>query len=118
MTYKLRTLNLDESAHHMVENRGPVRRTISTVPRRESGPSLEVLALAAQRDHSRMVKDYSLADSIRTRIEELGWIVEDYPGGYRLVPMPFFTDPTHRTPPGTSSASPEDPAPLDCGPMS
>ncbi len=114
MTYRLRTLNLDETAHRMVTDRGPIRRTVTPKSPRSSGPSLEVLALAAQRFDARLVKDYSLADSIRTRIESLGWIVEDYPGGYRVVPMALFTAPTNHTQPGTSAASPEDPAPLDC----
>jgi cysteinyl-tRNA synthetase len=41
----------------------------------------EATALAAERDQARQARDYGRADQIRTRLQEMGWIVEDGPEG-------------------------------------
>jgi cysteinyl-tRNA synthetase len=47
-------------------------------------PGAELLALAGDREEARRARDYAAADRIRTKIEELGWQVEDGPEGPRL----------------------------------
>jgi cysteinyl-tRNA synthetase len=41
----------------------------------------EATALAAERDRARQARDYRRADQIRSRLQEMGWIVEDGPEG-------------------------------------
>ncbi len=47
----------------------------------------EVRALAAERDERRRVKDFAAADSLRDRIEELGFAVIDGPEGPSFEPL-------------------------------
>jgi hypothetical protein len=47
-------------------------------------PPAEVLALLEQRHAARNNRDWAGADDLRSKIETLGWIVEDDPGGSRL----------------------------------
>ncbi len=54
-------------------------------PAEEEAPA-EALELAAQRDAAREVKDWAAADALRSRLEEMGWQVEDSPDGTRLRP--------------------------------
>ena len=42
--------------------------------------------LAAQRDAARSARDWTEADALRLRLEEMGWQVEDAPDGTRLRP--------------------------------
>jgi cysteinyl-tRNA synthetase len=42
--------------------------------------------LAAQRDAARSARDWTEADALRVRLEEMGWQVEDAPDGTRLRP--------------------------------
>jgi cysteinyl-tRNA synthetase len=55
---------------------------------RVGGDSTEVdepaLALAAERDEARRLKDYARADDIRDDLQALGWIVEDTPAGTQI----------------------------------
>jgi cysteinyl-tRNA synthetase len=44
----------------------------------------EALELARQRDAARAAKDWGLADSLRARLETMGWTVEDSAEGTRL----------------------------------
>ena len=50
-------------------------------------PPGEVLALLEQRQAARLRKDWSASDSLRQRIQELGWQVKDTPDGARLEPL-------------------------------
>ena len=50
-------------------------------------PPGEVLALLEQRQAARLSKDWSASDSLRQRIQELGWQVKDTPDGARLEPL-------------------------------
>ena len=48
----------------------------------------EVMELAAARVAARKAKDWAASDSCRDRIRELGYVVEDIPGGdYRIKPL-------------------------------
>jgi cysteinyl-tRNA synthetase len=44
----------------------------------------EVRELVDRRDAARAARDYAAADRLRVEIEELGWVVEDTPGGTRI----------------------------------
>jgi cysteinyl-tRNA synthetase len=44
----------------------------------------EALSLAAERDAARDAKDWAAADALRSKLEEMGWQVEDGAGGTRL----------------------------------
>lgn len=44
--------------------------------------------LVARRDKARIAKDYALADALRKELEDLGYTVEDAPGGARLYAAP------------------------------
>jgi cysteinyl-tRNA synthetase len=46
----------------------------------------EALSLAAERDAARDAKDWAAADALRSKLEEMGWQVEDGAGGTRLRP--------------------------------
>jgi cysteinyl-tRNA synthetase len=46
----------------------------------------EALQLAAQRDAARAARDWTAADALRVRLEEMGWQVEDAADGTRLRP--------------------------------
>jgi cysteinyl-tRNA synthetase len=50
----------------------------------ESAVPAEVLALAEERDQARLVKDWARADSLRDEIQDLGYILEDGPAGFRI----------------------------------
>jgi cyanophycinase-like exopeptidase len=50
-------------------------------------PPAEVLALVEARQAARLSKDWSASDSLRLRIQELGWQVKDTPDGARLEPL-------------------------------
>jgi hypothetical protein len=51
----------------------------------EAGPSAEVLSLVAQREAARQAQDWSEADDLREKIQELGWNLQDTADGPRLV---------------------------------
>lgn len=40
--------------------------------------------LARQRAEARKMKNFALADSLRKKIEEAGWVIQDLPDGYKL----------------------------------
>ena len=44
----------------------------------------EVAALVDRREDARAGRDFAAADSVRRRLEELGWVVEDTPQGTRV----------------------------------
>jgi cysteinyl-tRNA synthetase len=47
----------------------------------------EVRALAEEREHARVVRDFAAADDLRDRIASLGWEVRDGAGGFELLPL-------------------------------
>jgi cysteinyl-tRNA synthetase len=47
----------------------------------------EVVALAGEREAARAARDFAAADQLRARIEALGWLVRDTPGGFDLTPL-------------------------------
>jgi cysteinyl-tRNA synthetase len=47
----------------------------------------EVLALAAERQAARERRDWATADSLRNRIQGLGWQVQDTPNGPHWFPV-------------------------------
>ncbi|HEX9711180.1 MAG TPA: glycosyltransferase [Actinomycetota bacterium] len=49
-----------------------------------------VRELLEQRDAARAVKDYVRADALRDQIDELGFVVQDAPGGATVDPKPAF----------------------------
>jgi len=49
-------------------------------------PTGEMLALVAERDRARATKDFSSADDIRDRLQEMGLEVMDTPEGTRIRP--------------------------------
>lgn len=53
---------------------------------RPPGPPAEVLALVREREEARARRDWAAADSLRRRIADLGWKVDDTPEGPRLEP--------------------------------
>jgi cysteinyl-tRNA synthetase len=55
-------------------------------PRAPEGPPGEVQRLVEERAEARRRRDWQRSDEIRNRLRELGWTVEDTPGGPRLVP--------------------------------
>jgi cysteinyl-tRNA synthetase len=55
-------------------------------PQTASGPPAEVTALADARNQARQGRDWRRADELREAIQQLGWSVEDTPGGARLTP--------------------------------
>jgi cysteinyl-tRNA synthetase len=44
----------------------------------------EILALADRRETARAARDFAGADTIRDRLDSLGWTVEDTPRGPRI----------------------------------
>jgi cysteinyl-tRNA synthetase len=46
-----------------------------------------VIALADERLQARKNKNFARSDELREAIKQLGWVVEDAPGGYRLKPV-------------------------------
>jgi cysteinyl-tRNA synthetase len=55
--------------------------------RREQKEDAEVLALVEKRQQARADKDWKLADAIRDRLRELGYVVEDTPKGPKVKPI-------------------------------
>jgi hypothetical protein len=53
-------------------------------------PPAEVRALAERRAQARAGRDFAAADALRGQIEELGWLIEDAPGGYSLRARPAY----------------------------
>jgi hypothetical protein len=51
-----------------------------------SEPSPEVLALVREREGARARRDWARADALRASIADLGWHVQDTPGGPQLEP--------------------------------
>lgn len=51
----------------------------------------EVVALAEQRAAARQSKDWALADELRAKIADAGWLVADTPTGFDLSAKPPFT---------------------------
>jgi hypothetical protein len=49
-------------------------------------PSLEVLALVRERERARARRDWARADALRASLADLGWQVQDTPGGPQLEP--------------------------------
>jgi cysteinyl-tRNA synthetase len=47
----------------------------------------EVRALAEEREHARVARDFAAADELRDRIASLGWGVRDGAGGFELLPL-------------------------------
>ncbi len=45
----------------------------------------EIKAFAEERLTARKNKNFSKSDELRNKIKELGWLIEDTQGGYRLV---------------------------------
>jgi cysteinyl-tRNA synthetase len=58
----------------------PVADVEATVP-------AQARELADQRDAARAARDWTTADALRVRLEEMGWQVEDAPEGTRLRPL-------------------------------
>jgi len=52
-----------------------------------SEPPASVKKLAEEREAARQAKDFPAADSVRLKIESLGWLVEDTPQGPKLKPI-------------------------------
>ena len=52
---------------------------------REDRPGAEAEALLAERAAVRKAKNWARSDEIRVRLGELGWVVQDTPGGSKLV---------------------------------
>jgi cysteinyl-tRNA synthetase len=52
----------------------------------QGDPPEEVVRLARERFEARSRRDFEAADSIRERIEELGWQVTDHSYGFQIVP--------------------------------
>ena len=48
-------------------------------------PSGEVVALAEQRVHARVNKNWAKSDKLRDEISSLGWTIQDSKEGYKLV---------------------------------
>ena len=46
----------------------------------------EIMNFVLEREEARKKKDWTKADSIRDKILEMGWIIEDKPDGYKLKP--------------------------------
>jgi cysteinyl-tRNA synthetase len=46
----------------------------------------DVLRRAEEREEARAARDFARADELRAEIEDLGWEVQDSPGGFRLIP--------------------------------
>ena len=51
-----------------------------------------VRSLAEQRQQARMNRQWAVADTLRTRIEALGYALEDAQDGFRLIPQPVEID--------------------------
>ena len=49
-----------------------------------SGPPEEILALMQEREQARLRKDWQAADTLRSKVEELGWLIKDTPAGPQL----------------------------------
>jgi cysteinyl-tRNA synthetase len=49
-------------------------------------PPAKVLELLRVRERARQTRDYEEADSVRERIEAMGWEVRDGPSGPELLP--------------------------------
>ena len=54
------------------------------LPRPSVGVPPEVAELAAQREEARKSRDWAMADRLRARVLELGYVIEDRPDGPRL----------------------------------
>lgn len=63
-------------------------RTAAAESDPEPSPPAEVIALLEARATARANRDWSTADRIRREISELGWQVNDAPGGAQVVPNP------------------------------
>ncbi len=62
-----------------------LRNAPSPAPVVDDAPPPEAVRLADERQAARERKDWSAADDFRRRIAELGWTVQDTPGGPKLV---------------------------------
>ncbi len=64
------------------------QKALSAMRERERAPEPppEVLQLVEERQDARLRKDWPASDSLRQRIQELGWQVKDTPEGVRLEP--------------------------------
>lgn len=64
------------------------QKALSVMRERERAPEppSEVLRLVEERQDARLRKDWPASDSLRQRIQELGWLVKDTPEGVRLEP--------------------------------
>jgi cysteinyl-tRNA synthetase len=80
---------------------GPVRATslLATLPQEVVAEALDAIeragdvsvpgqvqALADERQQARVHHDWAKADQLRTRIEALGWQVQDTPDGPKVLP--------------------------------
>jgi cyanophycinase-like exopeptidase len=64
------------------------QKALSTLTTREESlqPPAEVLKLVEERQSARLRKDWPASDSLRRRIQDLGWQVKDTPEGIQLEP--------------------------------
>ena len=58
---------------------------LASLAEEEQAPP-DVVQLAEARESARAAKDFAEADRLRDRIADLGWVVRDVAGGFRLVP--------------------------------
>ena len=53
---------------------------VDAPPVKEEVPA-EIMEMAQQRTEARKARDFAKADELRNRLKDLGWIIEDVPGG-------------------------------------
>lgn len=58
---------------------------VNAPPLEDDNPSEQVIALADQRQAARGNRDWATSDRLRDEIAALGWIVQDWKDGYKLV---------------------------------
>lgn len=61
---------------------------LESLARVEESVDRDSRLLLAERERARAARDFDLADEIRDRLEERGWLVRDTPDGARLVRRP------------------------------
>ncbi len=61
---------------------------LESLARVEESVDRDSKLLLAERERARAARDFDLADEIRDRLEERGWLVRDTPDGARLVRRP------------------------------
>lgn len=74
-----------KSAAMVIDTFKKFNNILSVFKFEETAVPEEIKAFAEERLTARKNKDFSKSDELRNKIKELGWLIEDTQGGYRLV---------------------------------